>query len=147
MFNNSFEVDITTIPEYLFKAIPLFSKLNINYFEEDNSTHDQKLNRRDKDFNWVRPIENLKEEIEKNIKNNDKKVKMINIPSLIGFFWANEDKLKQIFKIAALLKTKNKKFKKQFKNLMIRRENKSISRFKSWIFSSTYAAIENSFKT
>ena len=51
MFNNSFEVDITTIPEYLVEAVPQLNKMRINYFEEYDSIQDQQLNKSDKDYN------------------------------------------------------------------------------------------------
>ena len=50
MFNNSFEVDITTIPEYLVEAVPQLKEMRINYFEEYYSIQDQKLNKNDKDL-------------------------------------------------------------------------------------------------
>ena len=140
MFNNSFEADITTIPEYLFKAAPLLSKLRTKNFDEDSSNKVQNLKRKNKNNNWVEQLENSKE-VDKRIKNNNKMVKMINISSLIGFFLANENRLKQIFKSFALLKTNNLKTKINFEKTMKRRENQIISRFTSSYFGPIYSTV------
>ena len=66
---------------------------------------------------------------------------MINIPSLIGFFLANENKLKKIYKSSFKSKTKNKKTNLHFENQMIRSENQAISRLTSSSFGQIYSTV------
>ena len=139
LFNNSFELDLSEIPEYLFNAAPQIKELKINNSAKtDTNTIKQQVKNNDGN-EWNNPTKNTADE--EPISSENSKVKMLNIVSLIGFFLANESKLKQIHKTVVSLSIKNKKVLRQFEKLMIRRENQAISRLTSSSFSSTYAAI------
>ena len=145
LFKNSFELDLSEIPEYLFKVVP-----NLNELKSKDSaqakTDTSKLQDKKNDGNeWNSKIKNTTEDEPDSSENS--KIKMLNIPSLIGFFLANESKLKQIHKTVVSLGIKNKKVLRQFEKLMIRRENQAISRLTSSSFSSTYAAIKKFIKS
>ena len=139
LFNNSFEFDLSEIPEYLFNAILQLKELKSKDSSKTNTDTIKQKAKNNDDKEWNNPTKNTEDE--EPISSENSKVKMLNIPNLIGFFLANESKLKQIHKTFASLDTKNMKVLRQSEKLMIRRENQAISRLTSSSFSSTYAAI------
>ena len=145
LFNNSFEADLSEIPEYLFKVVPHLNELKSKDSAQAKTDTSKQQNKKNDGNEWNSMIKNAADEATSN--NANSKVKMLNIPSLIGFFLANDSKLRQIHKTVVSLDTRNKKVLRQFEKLMIRRENQAISRLTSNSFNSTYAAITKFIET
>ena len=138
LFNNSFEIDLPEIPEYLIKANP--------YLKEFKSNNSFQMKDKSKDFNENEWDSRLKKESDDEIKNESvSKIKVINIPNLIGFFLGNEQKLKEIYKNAIISENPNRI--KQAKKMMIRRDNQAMIRLTNSSFCSTYAAISKYIST
>ena len=130
MVSNSFEMNVEDIPEYLFDAIPYLTDIN-KKLNAQNEEH-IKINQ----DNW-----NCKDEINNGTTKNrlSPSIKMINIPSFIGFFLGNESRINKIYKDAA--KSKNLKHIIAWKELIERRENQSLMKITSSSFGLAYEAV------
>ena len=90
------------------------------------------------DENWVKSIKIESCEEPESIPST--KIKVLNIPNLIGFFLGNEQKIKEASKEALI--TKNMRKIRKTEKSMIKRDNQAMMRLTCSSFSSSYAAVE-----
>ena len=116
LFDNSYEMDIDDIPEYLFKVIPYLDKLKHNKDIKNNMhSNDQQNEWGEHDASKIGDSVSEK---------STTKINMLNIPSLIGFFIGNESRINKIYSDAA--KLNNAKKSQAASELMIKRESQAI---------------------
>ena len=129
IFNNSFEMNVDNIPEYMFDVIPYLA----NYKQNCTAQNNKKNKNIQNEWNDNDKVDKL------NIEKKLSPIKMLNIPSFIGFFIGNEQRINKIYQDST--NSSNLKQIQAGKELMARRENQAIMKITSSNIGMTYEAL------